>query len=144
MICAECRGSGKFGSRKCHGCNGTGFANIAAEDDRVEAVDPTDPAEVERRGRVAYHHGKDRDDCPFSDGDPLQERWLAGWDGASSRKNRLDMSPARAWGWRAFRDGVHNHECPCGAKNRKEASEWHAGWQDARDAKDRDDARRYR
>lgn len=144
MICVECRGTGKFGSRTCHACNGSGFANVAAEDDLAEKINPTAPAEVERRGRVAYHHGKTRDGCPFAEDDPLRQPWLTGWDAASSRKNRLDMNPARASGWRAFQDGVHKHECPYGAKNRKEASEWHAGWQDAYDAKDRDDARRYR
>jgi ribosome modulation factor len=104
--------------------------------------DPNDPAEVERKGRVAVHFGKDRDACPHPDGDPLRERWLTGWDAASKKKNRIDMAPARAEGWRAFQDGLLSHECRQGRT--KEATDWHAGWEDAHRSKEKHDADRFR
>jgi ribosome modulation factor len=143
MVCLLCRGSGKFGSGKCPECGGSGFANVA-EDDPVERIDPDDPAEIERRGRVALHHGKPRDACPFADGDPRRERWLAGHDNAT-RRYRYDFPPAKEAGFRAFRDGLRVNECPYNwRKDSKSAAEWREGYEHARQAKERDDTERYR
>lgn len=96
--------------------------------------------EAERLGRVASHYGNSREACPYAEGDPLRQDWLSGLDQASKRKLRLDMSPARAKGYNAFRDGLAEHECPLDRRS-KECTEWHEGWQKARKDKEKDDER---
>lgn len=111
---------------------------------RKEEVADAAAAEAERQGSVAFHHGKARDDCPFGEeDDPRRRRWLAGHDKASAgRKNRLDMSPTAAAGFRAFRDGLHRDECPADIKrDGKKWSEWLQGWERGERARERDEDR---
>lgn len=142
MVCNQCRGTGQFGSGKCPVCHGTGFAQVAMDEDDRTRPDPNDPAEVERKGRVAFHFQKERDACPYAEDNPLRDRWLVGWDAASQKKNRLDMSAAHAEGHRAFHDGLRSIECRFGRT--PEGTEWHEGWEDARRSKEKSDAERYR
>jgi ribosome modulation factor len=90
-----------------------------------------------RVGAIAFHHRKARDTCPLKEISPLRMYWLEGWDSASQRPNRLDMSPARAEGFRAFQDGLHLHECRYGRTT--EHTEWAEGWEQAKRIKDRED-----
>lgn len=99
--------------------------------------------EVERLGRVAHHYRKSESDCPYSADDPLRGRWIAGFQAASKRQNRLDMSPARASGFRAFQDGLHRDECPLGFLT-PERSEWVEGWEHAERVKEKYDDEHYR
>jgi hypothetical protein len=69
---------------------------------------------AKREGAVAFHYQKSRESSPLDEGDPLRAHCLEGWDAASQRRNRLDMSPATAEGYRAFQDGLHRHECRYG------------------------------
>lgn len=97
---------------------------------------------AKREGAVAFHYQKSRESCPLDEADPLRAHWLEGWDAASQRRNRLDMSPATAEGYRAFQDGLHPHECRYGRT--QAATEWVEGRERASRAKDREDERRYR
>jgi ribosome modulation factor len=92
--------------------------------------------EAKRQGAVAFHHKKPLDACPFKEGDPLRQYWLEGRDAASKGKNRLDMDPIRAEGFRAFQDGLRSNECPYGRGKR---GQWIDGWEQAKHAKERDD-----
>jgi|SRR5271166_4023788 len=143
MVCQFCRGSGKFGPGKCPECGGSGFANVA-EDDPVEQIDRNDPAEIERQGRIAFHHGKGRDASPFADDDPRRKLWLTGHDNAT-RRSRYDFTEAKEAGWRAFRDGLRVNECPYnGRKDGKSAVEWREGYEHARQAEQKRNADLYR
>jgi ribosome modulation factor len=95
--------------------------------------------EADRQGRVAFHHGKAREVCPFAEGDPLRQDWLGGFEQASKRTLRLDMSPARAKGNNAFKDGLLPEECPLGSRS-AERSEWLSGWEQGRAFKEKNDA----
>ncbi len=92
-----------------------------------------------RLGRVAYHQGSKVDAYPYPEGDDLRPLWLNGLEEAAKRHNRPDMSPARATGFRAFKDGLTLYE-----KNppfkiiTKEAGEWAEGWYQAEAANKRD------
>jgi ribosome modulation factor len=97
---------------------------------------------AKREGAVAFHHRKARDTCPLEAINLLRTYWLEGWDSASQRRNRLDMSPARAEGFRAFQDVLHLHECRYGRTN--EHTEWAEGWEQAKRVKDTENDRRYR
>jgi ribosome modulation factor len=99
--------------------------------------------EAERQGRVAFHHGKSHEACPFREGDPLRKIWLDGLDHASKRRLRLDMLPARAKGHNAFADGLCREDCPLGSRT-PERTEWLAGWEEARVCKEKDDYERFR
>src|ERR1700730_8244756 len=90
--------------------------------------------EAKRQGAVAFHHKKPLDACPFKDDDPLRQYWLEGRAAASRRKNRLDMDPVRAEGFRAFQDGLLPNECPYGRGPR---SQWIEGWEQAERSKER-------
>jgi ribosome modulation factor len=99
--------------------------------------------EAERQGRIAFHHGKSREACPFSESDPLRQIWIDGLDHASKRRLRLDMLPARAKGHNAFADGLLPEDCPLGGRT-PERTQWLAGWEDARARKEKDDYDRFR
>jgi ribosome modulation factor len=49
---------------------------------------------------------------------------------ASKFPNRLDMSPARAKGYKAFKDRLRVEDCPFG-KSTPERSDWHDGYEKA-------------
>jgi ribosome modulation factor len=98
---------------------------------------------AERLGRVAFHHGKSPEACPYAEGDPLRQEWLAGLDQASKRRLRADMSAARAKGRNAFSDGLRRDECPLPSRS-AERTEWLAEWEQARKLNVKDDYERYR
>jgi hypothetical protein len=99
--------------------------------------------ETARLGRVAHHRGETDKACPYPEGDPLRLLWLDGLAKAKSRPLRLDMTPARAKGDAAFRDGLHPHECPISSRS-PERSEWNAGYEAARAHHEKDEAERSR
>lgn len=99
--------------------------------------------EAERLGRVAHHHGKTEADCPYSTDDPLRDHWMTGIRAARCRRNRADMGPARASGFRAFQDGLKRTECPFGFLT-PDRTEWLEGWERAERAKEKYDDEHYR
>jgi ribosome modulation factor len=99
--------------------------------------------EAARLGRVAHHHSQSADACPYTDADPLRALWLDGLAEAKNRRLRQDMSPARAKGDRAFRDGLKVEECPLSVRS-PERSEWMAAYEAARRQHEKDEAERYR
>ena len=90
--------------------------------------------EAKRQGAVAFHYKKPLDACPFKGNDPLRQCWLEGRAAATKRRNRLDMDPVRAEGFRAFQDGLLSNECPYGRGRR---GQWIEGWEQAKQAKER-------
>jgi ribosome modulation factor len=65
----------------------------AAEEDQSETISPAlaapdvaglDPMQAEAKwlGVTDFRSGAGRDQCPFPEGEPLREFWLAGWDHA--------------------------------------------------------------
>jgi ribosome modulation factor len=99
--------------------------------------------EAMRLGRVAHHHGKSAEACPYAETDPLRPLWLEGLAEAKKRKLRLDMTAARAKGFNAFKDGLRPEECPLPARS-PERSEWMAAYEHARERHEKDEAERYR
>ena len=97
--------------------------------------------EAARLGRVAHHHGKTADACPYPEGNPLRQLWLDNL--AKPIRSRLDMSAARARGHAAFHDGLELHECPLPSRS-AESSEWHEGYEDARAWHEKDQTDRFR
>jgi ribosome modulation factor len=88
--------------------------------------------EAEQQGRAAVHQGNGRDSCPYPGGDPLRERWLAGFDAVSKRGlRRPDMRVARSAGYFAFVDGLDQNECSYPARS-ESRTEWLEGWESAR------------
>jgi ribosome modulation factor len=99
--------------------------------------------EAGRQGAIAFHHGKASEACPNVEGNPLRQVWLDGFEQASKRRLRADMSLNCAKGWNAFRDGLQPEDCPIEGRT-PERAEWRAGWEDARQAKETYDAEHYR
>jgi ribosome modulation factor len=94
--------------------------------------------EAERLGRVAFHHDKPRDTCPYIEVH-LRDLWLNGYDTTRKRgTNRPDMYPAMAAGFFAFRDGLHKNECPYQSRSQGRR-EWLEGWEAARRNKEKED-----
>ena len=81
--------------------------------------------------------------APTPEGDPLRQLWLDGLAYAKSHRLRVDMTPARAKGDAAFRDGLHSHECPL-PRTSPERSEWHEAYEAARARHEKDEADRFR
>jgi ribosome modulation factor len=107
----------------------------------AEQIELAEQREAERLGRVAFHHDKPRDACPYTEGH-LRDLWLKGYNTTSKRgKSRPDMTLVRGAGFRAFQDGLHKNECPYRGSGR---TEWLEGWNAARIAKENDDYEKYR
>ena len=105
---------------------------------KQEAVNPR-RREAERLGRVAFHHGKGIEACPYKEDDPLRELWLRGHDFSSKARPRLDYPPYMARGFMAFQHGLRSDECPPDIRRDQRGHDWHEGWRKAEDVKKRDE-----
>lgn len=99
--------------------------------------------ESERQAAIAFHHGKSREECPFAESNDQRQNWLRGFDKASRRGLRGDMTLWRAKGHNAFKDGLRREDCPLGGRT-TERTEWLAGWEEARVLKEKHDDEHYR
>jgi hypothetical protein len=110
---------------------------------RAEQKALAEQHEASRLGRVAHHREKNEADCPYAEGDPLRQLWLAGLAEAKNKPLRVDMPSARAKGDRAFRDGLKPEECPLPSRS-PERSEWMAAYEATRLQHEKDEDKRYR
>jgi ribosome modulation factor len=94
----------------------------------------------EQRRLVGRQAQQTAEACPYVEDNPLRQLWLAE---ARKRKLRLDMTPARAKGFNAFKDGLRPEECPLPSRS-PERSEWMAAYEQARERHEKDEAERYR